>query len=205
LQNHLVIFAKEPRIGRVKTRLARDLGQVKAWRFYKTMVQNVPRRLGQKGAWTTWLALSPDHKKQGIRRASGNPTVRLMGQGGGDLGQRMLSPAQNLPTGRFIVIGTDVVGIRAHHISEAFKLLGQNDVVFGPASDGGFWLVGLKRHPILANPYSTGVRWSHPETLNDCLKGLEHKKIGYVETLSDVDNLVDFKNMQERFGPIRNW
>jgi uncharacterized protein len=204
LQKHLVIFAKEPRIGRVKTRLAREMGKVAAWRFYRSMVHNVTRKLNKKGPWKTWLAVSPDASARN-RRLFNNPTVRLIAQGSGDLGQRMLSPAINLPHGAFLVIGTDVAGIRPHLIRKAFKVLGHHDAVFGPATDGGFWLVGLKRHPILANPYSKAVRWSHSETLNDCLKQLKSQKIGFVDRLSDVDTLSDLKLMKERYGTIRDF
>ena len=70
-------------------------------------------------------------------------------------------------------------------------MLGTHDAVFGPAEDGGFWLVGLKRHPVLANPYSKAVRWSHSQTLQDCLQNLKNKKVTFVETLWDVDEYSD--------------
>lgn len=204
MQNHLVIFAKEPRIGCVKTRLARDIGKVAAWRFYKSMVQNVPRRLAKKGAWKTWMAISPD---QGSQRVFGNPNVALLDQGKGDLGQRMMRPSQTLPPGRFIVIGTDVAGIRPFHIRKAFKLLGKNDAVFGPAKDGGFWLVGLKRHPIIANPYSKNIRWSHPNTLQDCLDVLKirDRKVAFIDELTDIDDGKSFSAMQKSLGSYRAW
>jgi len=204
VQNHLVIFAKEPRLGRVKTRLACDIGKVAAWRFYKSMVQNVVRRLDKKGAWNTWLAISPN---KGKRRSFGNPTVKLIDQGQGDLGQRMMRPSQILPPGRFIVIGTDVAGIRPHHIRKAFKLLGHNDAVFGPATDGGFWLVGLKRHPITANPYSKNIRWSHPDTLQDCLDMVKTRgrKVDFIDELSDIDDGKSFSAMKKCLGPYRTW
>ncbi|WP_206201934.1 TIGR04282 family arsenosugar biosynthesis glycosyltransferase [Terasakiella sp. SH-1] len=174
---------KEPRLGRVKTRLARDIGLVAAWRFYRLMLARIPKGLTGKGPWHTWVAYSPDDAK---RKLFG-PVVKLVPQGGGDLGQRMLRPAQYLPTGRFIVIGSDIPDVSAGHIRRAFQLLGKNDVVFGPATDGGFWLVGYKRHPIMVNPYRKYVRWSHPETLEDCLANLQGKKVAFVDTLSDVD------------------
>lgn len=206
VENHLVIFAKEPRLGRVKTRLARDIGKVEAWRFYRTMVQNVAQRLYGKGPWKTWLAVSPD-KSQKQRRIYRTPRVSLLAQGRGDLGDRMLGPAQSLPPGRFVIVGTDVAGIRPDHIRAAFKVLGQTDCVFGPAEDGGFWLVGLKRHPILANPYSKKVRWSDPNTLNDCLNGLKirNRKVGFVDMLSDIDDGCAYHRMEKVFGSYRNW
>ena len=185
MQKHLVIFAKEPRLGRVKTRLGREIGHVLAWRFYRSMLHSVPRNLINKGPWKTWLAVSPDN---GVFQDIRMRQISYLPQGGGDLGKRMLSPAQTLPKGAFVVIGTDVPAIQPKHIRYAFKLLGQKDVVFGPAEDGGFWLVGHKRHPNMINPYKKLVRWSHPETLNDCLANLKGQKVGFVDTLYDVDD-----------------
>ncbi|MDV7338280.1 TIGR04282 family arsenosugar biosynthesis glycosyltransferase [Terasakiella sp. A23] len=191
---HLVIFAKEPRIGRVKTRLARDIGKVPAWRFYRRMVHEMPRKLRRKGPWKTWISHSPDRMKPGLLSTQADGYLK---QGSGDLGERMFRPASTLPPGPFLVIGTDVPGIRAHHIRKAFKLLGTHDVVFGPADDGGFWLVGLKRHGILANPYRRPVRWSHAETLNDCLANLEDKKVAFLDMLEDVDDGSSFLRWRE--------
>lgn len=116
-----------------------------------------------------------------------------MGQGKGDLGERMLYPDRVLPPGPFVLIGSDIPMVQRQHIAHAFKLLGKNDVVFGPATDGGFWLVAYKRHPAMVSPFGPNpVRWSHVETLQDCLKNLEGKKIGFVDTLSDVDDKASY-------------
>lgn len=195
MNKHLVIFVKEPRIGRVKTRLARDIGPVAAWRFYRSMLNMIPQRLCAKGPWQTWIAMSPDAAPL---RDFSLKSMRYLKQGGGDLGQRMLRPAQTLPKGAFVVVGTDVPGIKVDHIRKAFKALGNHDVVFGPAQDGGFWLVGHKRHPIMVDPYRKSVRWSHAETLNDCLKNLKRHKVGFVDRLSDVDNQADLLNLADK-------
>ncbi|NVK19700.1 MAG: TIGR04282 family arsenosugar biosynthesis glycosyltransferase [Methylocystaceae bacterium] len=194
MRNHLVIFVKEPRIGRVKTRLARDIGKVPAWRFYRQMLGTIPARLKGKGPWYTVISYSPDGLKPGLLQARADS---YMAQGSGDLGERMYRPARTLPAGSFVVIGSDIPHITPAHIRKAFKLLGHNDAVFGPADDGGFWLVGLKRHPILSNPYNKTVRWSHPETLEDCVRNLKGKKVAFLETLTDVDDGPSFRRWRE--------
>lgn len=181
-------------MGRVKTRLARDIGKVPAWRFYRAMLADLPKRLRGKGAWRTVISHSPDTLNPSVLGARADSYAA---QGSGDLGQRMLRPNRYLPTGPFVVIGTDIPDIQPHHIRQAFKLLGSHDAVFGPADDGGFWLVGLKRHPILTNPYRRRVRWSHPETLADCLKNLKGKKVAFLETLTDVDDGPSFRHWRE--------
>jgi len=194
MRKQLLIFAKEPRIGRVKTRLARELGRVSAWRFYRHMIYTMPRRLQGKGPWETMMAVSPDGAKA---RCFPYQKIKRIPQGQGDLGDRMLTPAFHLPAGPFVVIGTDIPDIQPAHIRQAFKMLGRHDVVFGRGNDGGFWLVGLKRHSILAHPYQK-VRWSHPETLNDCLKNLTRYKVGFLEELADVDTKADLEIVAPR-------
>ncbi len=194
MQKHVVIFAKDPRIGRVKTRLGREIGAVAAWRFYRSMLHSLPRRLNKKGPWRVWLAVSPDHVPT-KRFMSGQ--LDILQQGGGDLGQRMYRPAFRLPPGPFVVIGTDIPEIQPGDIHHAFQLLGKKDAVFGPSDDGGFWLVGLKRHGILANPYRKAVRWSHEETLNDCLANLKRHKVGFLRSLNDIDTSEDLRTWRE--------
>lgn len=195
MQKHLIIFAKNPRIGRVKTRLARDMGRVPAWVFYRRMLSLMTKRLSADKSWTTWLAISPDDAP---KRCFPVQHIKWMKQGAGDLGARMWRPTQTLPPGPFIVVGTDIPDIRPAHIRKAFRLLGCQDAVFGPCTDGGFWLVGLKRHGTKVSPYRKKVRWSHPATLQDCLANLKTAKVGFIDVLDDIDTLNDLKKWQDR-------
>ena len=86
--NHLVVFAKAPRMGRVKTRLARDVGTVRAWAFYRTALADLTRRLGDGGGrWRPWLAVAPD--KAVLADRPWPPGWSRLSQGPGDLGQRI--------------------------------------------------------------------------------------------------------------------
>ena len=107
-------------------------------------------------------------------------------QGGGDLGVRMQHIFDWKPPGPVVIVGTDVPAIRPAHIAEAFRLLGRHDAVFGPATDGGYWLVGLRRRPRVSCPFAN-VRWSSPHALSDTLTNLECRTVAFVATLSDVD------------------
>jgi glycosyltransferase A (GT-A) superfamily protein (DUF2064 family) len=122
-----------------------------------------------------------------------------MQQGRGDLGERMQRIMRETPAGPVVIVGTDVPGIRPAHIAEAFRLLGQHDAVFGPASDGGYWLVGLRRRPRLIRPFG-GVRWSTLHALADTLANLSGRSIGQLPTLSDVDDGRDFAAHAAGFG-----
>ena len=110
-----------------------------------------------------------------------------IGQGPGDLGERMNRVFQDLPPGPVVLVGTDVPGIRAAHITDAFRALGNNDAVFGPARDGGYWLVGARRRPVVPDLFG-GITWSTPRTLKDTLTKLNGKKVALLDPLDDIDD-----------------
>jgi len=192
-------MAKAPRMGRVKTRLAKDIGSVAALSFYRHTLKRVVRPLARDPRWRTWLCVSPDTAVSLNRIWPDGVTCFPQGQG--DLGHRMTHAMQSVPTGPVVLIGSDIPEITPPHIAEAFASLGRNDVVFGPAEDGGYWLVGQRRRPQFLNLFS-GVRWSHPETMSDTLKNIPPSKcIGFLNTLADVDDGETHRAYQSRkFG-----
>jgi uncharacterized protein len=181
MNRHLVIFAKAPRLGRVKSRLSADVGAVAAWRFQRDNLSRIVRRLRYDARWTCWLAVTgePARWPVGLRRFR---------QGAGDLGQRMQNVMETLPHGPVVLVGADIPGIQPGHIERAFRKLGSHDVVFGPASDGGYWLVGFRRRPVTPTPF-TAVRWSSEHALADTVANLDHRRrVAYCDELSDVDD-----------------
>jgi uncharacterized protein len=192
----LVVMAKAAVAGQVKTRLARELGVATAMRFARHRTAALLARVSHAGAWQTSLAVSPDASvgwrlwPRGIARKP---------QGRGDLGARMQRIMRHTEPGPVVIIGTDVPAIRAELILKAFRLLGRHDAVLGPASDGGYWLVGLRRRPRLLSPFRH-VRWSTPHALADTLANLHCRSIGQLPTLSDVDDAQDFIGCAAHFG-----
>ena len=122
-------------------------------------------------------------------------------QGDGDLGLRMQRLFNRLPPGPVIVIGSDIPAIRPAHIAGAFRLLGQADAVFGPAPDGGYWLVGLKRTPRVLAPFAR-VRWSGPHALADTRTNLKGKRVALTANLNDVDRADDLRRERGRAGRL---
>lgn len=190
MPQHLVMMSKAPRLGRTKSRLAQDIGWVRAWAFHRTLLFATARKL-RDPRWQGWLSVTPDVAVQDSRQFP--PGWTLIGQGPGDLGDRMLRPWLTLPPGPVVIVGSDIPAITSAHIAAAFQALGANDLVFGPATDGGYWLVGAKRRPCVLNPFQ-GVPWSTAEALSDTLRRVPKGcKIAFIETLSDVDNGADFR------------
>ena len=192
-------MAKLPVAGGVKTRLARDIGLAGATRFARHAVAALLQRVGYDRRWQTVLAVAPD-------RATGSRAwprgVARMPQGRGDLGQRMQRIFDCRHAGPVLIVGTDVPGISPAHIAEAFRLLGRHDAVFGPATDGGYWLVGLKRRPRVLRPFA-GVRWSSRHALADTLANLGGRTVAFVATLSDVDDAGDWRTSADAVGTPR--
>lgn len=184
----LVVMLKEPRPGRVKTRLGRGIGMVRAAWWFRHQTAALLRRI-EDPRWQVVLAVSPD--RAGLESRVWPTRYARAAQGQGYLGDRMGRLLRDLPPGPVCVIGGDIPGVTRDHVARAFRLLGDHDAVFGPAPDGGYWLVGLKR---VARPPATlfhDVRWSTPHALEDSLRGLRGLRIGYAATLSDVDEAAD--------------
>jgi len=196
--NHLVIFLKVPRLGTVKTRLARDIGHVRACSFYRTLSRTMLNRLGRDRRWQRWIAVTPDFEAWPKPLYTG--LWHTIHQGTGDLGARMNRVMNALPPGPAVIIGSDIPTITPRHIAQAFKRLGSDDAVFGPATDGGYWLVGLKRRPTVPSIFRN-VRWSSETALVDTLANLKHgQRIALLEELEDVDDGYGYRRWLDKRG-----
>ena len=175
----LILFARAPRLGTVKRRLAREVGDLAALRFHRATLREMARRLGRDRRWRTVLAVTPDRARFPI-------ALPRVPQGRGDLGERM-ARALARDRRRAVLVGSDIPGIGAADIAAAFRALdGRGDAVFGPAEDGGYWLVGLgPRRPVA--PFH-GVRWSGPHALADTVANCRGRRVAMVRRLRDVDD-----------------
>lgn len=192
-RNRLVIMLKEPVAGRVKTRLGRDIGMTASAWWFRHQTSNLIRRMMQDPRWETSLSVAPD---TGVASRFWPAGIRRTPQGAGDMGARMKRVLSTAPNGRVVLIGGDIPGITPRHIHQAFQALGQNDLVFGPSNDGGFWLAGAKQSgtPLPADLFRN-VKWSSAQALADSLKTIGNNTVGYVETLQDVDTIDDLRQL----------
>ena len=184
----LVVMVKEPRPGRVKTRLGREIGMVSAAWWFRHQVARLLRRLDDP-RWQIILAVSPDHEGRQSRIWPAH--LPRVAQGPGDLGDRMGRLLRGMPPGPVCIIGADVPGIMPAHIARAFKSLGAHDAVFGPAHDGGYWLIGLKRSGAIPATLFQGVRWSGEHALIDTIASLGGLRVALTDRLNDVDTAAD--------------
>jgi rSAM/selenodomain-associated transferase 1 len=194
----LVLFVRAPQLGVGKRRLARAIGNVATLRFERLMIALLLRRLAGDRRWRLHIAVTPDTARRHARHWRRG--VEATGQGGGDLGTRMRRALASCPPGPVVLVGGDIPTLDARHVAAAFRMLGDRDLVFGRAQDGGFWLVGA-RHPRLLPPLFERVRWSSPYALADTLAGLPRRvSIGFVDRLEDVDDGEAYRRLMPRRG-----
>lgn len=186
----LIIMVKEPRPGRVKTRLGRDIGHIAATWWFRHQSARLIRRL-RDPRWRIVLATAPD---RAVSSRIWPSDIARQPQGQGDLGQRMGKMLRSFGPGPTCLIGADIPGITRTHIARAFAALGSQDAVFGPAPDGGYWLVGVKHPKRLPHSLFQDVRWSSEFALADTLRGLPGYRIALTDQLRDVDTEADLKN-----------
>jgi rSAM/selenodomain-associated transferase 1 len=179
----VLIFARAPRLGTVKRRLAAGIGARGALRFHRAMLFSLARRLRADRRLLPFAVITPDRA-----RLPGLGLPRI-GQGAGDLGARMARALARFRRRRVYIVGCDIPGIGSGDILAARRLLGRADAVFGPALDGGYWLVGLgPRRP--ARAFSR-VRWSTADALADTLINFTARRVAFLPCRRDIDTIED--------------
>jgi rSAM/selenodomain-associated transferase 1 len=183
-------MVKEPRAGRVKTRLGQDIGMPEAAWWFRHQSARLLRRLDDP-RWRLVLAVSPD--REGLTSRQWPARFARMAQGHGSLGDRM---GRILRSGRgpLCIIGADIPDVTRSQIAHAFHTLGSHEAALGPATDGGYWLVGLKRTAPPPARLFEGVRWSTPHAMADTAATMRGLRIATVATLSDVDTADDLRS-----------
>ncbi len=183
---HVVVFVKAPRLGQVKSRLAAGIGALPALRFYRATTGRLLRALARDARWRTLIATTPQAARNG--RFWDRRLPRL-DQGSGDLGRRMARAFRALPPGPAVIVGSDIPALAPRHVWAAFRALGGRDAVIGPACDGGYWLIGLRRSRALPAGLFAGVRWSSSHALADTRASLPRRYTAQLlEMLEDVDD-----------------
>lgn len=186
MRPRLYIMAKAPIMGHAKTRLAADIGRVHAKRHYRAMMGTLLCHM-RDPRWNTVLMITPTHRLGQVPDWDGFvqiPQVR------GSLSPKLAQVFSH--HGPTIVIGTDSPQIRAGDIAAGFKALRRHEAVFGPASDGGFWLMGAKGP--LPEAVFENVRWSSQHTLSDM--EAHFGRAARLRTLTDIDDKAALNSYQ---------
>lgn len=181
----LLIFIKNPEKGKVKTRLAGDIGEEKALQWYMHMLNHTRETVRQVEA-SRYLYYSKfiDEKDEWN---SEEFSKKL--QPGGDLGNRMSKAFEEAFAAghqRVLIIGSDCLDLRVHHLRDAVEALQNHDFVIGPANDGGYYLLGMRQY---TPEIFQGIAWSTESVFSETTKSIEKlgKTYATLEELVDVD------------------
>lgn len=193
----LVIMARYPTPGRVKTRLARAIGAQRACALYRAFVQDLDDRCSACVASVIW-AFDPPESDFPVLVRSG---VRCVPQAGRDLGERMhacfrLSKDEHFD--RVLVLGADVPHVRAEWLAEADAALAQADVVLGPTDDGGYYLIGMREPHDLFSGIRMGTSGVLVETLAKA--HAERLRVHLLARTFDVDEVEDLARLRQELA-----
>ncbi len=194
---NLIIFLKAPRPGSVKTRLAQTIGVEPACAAYRRLVETLFENLASVPG--VELRFAPDDAEAEIQswlRAGwkGRP------QGVGDLGERLqraFAEAFSAGAKRVVIIGSDCPEITPRDIAEAWHALQSHDLVLGPATDGGYWLVGLNQ--VQASLF-IDISWSTKTVLDETIQRARfiNARVRLLRELVDVDTETEWRAFLKR-------
>ena len=191
-KNLLLLFTRNPELGKCKTRLAATIGEQSALDIYKFLLQHTVNV-------TRGLKVDKEvHYSVKVRENDiWDPTLyNKKKQLGEDLGARMQQAfSAGFENGyqHIIIMGSDLYDIEQKDIEAAFEALKTNDYVIGPAEDGGYYLLGMNT---LTDPLFQNKEWGTATVLKDTLKDLEGKKVKILEERNDIDYFEDIKDIE---------
>ncbi len=198
--NLLIIFTRNPELGKVKTRLAAGIGNQKALEVYQFLLQhtvNISKDLN---------LTKEVHYSVKIRDKDmwSNDFYTKKQQLGNDLGERMMSAFANGFKNGFkniIIIGSDMFDLDQSDLENAFERLESNDTIVGPAEDGGYYLLGLTK---MIPELFQNKKWGTDSVLNDTLVNLVNEKYMLLEERNDIDTFDDLKQFDALKALINN-
>jgi hypothetical protein len=207
-KNLFGIFIKYPEPGRVKTRLAKGIGNKKAADICRQVVELILKNtMPFNHAYDRIVFYDPAARQKDF--AAWLPAEQFVLQQGSDIGAKMENAVRELldrGAEKVVLTGADIPGLSGRIIESAFQELNRTDTVIGPARDGGYYLIGMK------SPHAEifrNIPWSTPRVLEDTLMRLRRLRLSVtlIERLSDMDTAEDLHHFFDvlsiaRFSPI---
>ncbi|KAA3620185.1 MAG: glycosyltransferase [Calditrichaeota bacterium] len=178
--NALVVYAKYPEPGKVKTRLAATIGEILAAEVYSRFIHHIFKKHQRADKKYDFLcAVAPANKLDSFKNTFSGPRTFIPQISKSDLGKRLFDTTQkvqNLGYNKIVIIGTDSPALPMQHIEQAFVALDKGDLALGPTSDGGYYLIGM-REP--NQQIFESIRWSTEFTLKDTMKAANRTRLKY--------------------------
>ncbi|GAB3001467.1 TIGR04282 family arsenosugar biosynthesis glycosyltransferase [uncultured Cyclobacterium sp.] len=191
MKKAIIVFQKFPSPGKVKTRLAATIGNEKAVYIYSYLLNYTHKILSSIKADVLIF-----HEGQIDKQQYAEDNYSFYPQCGKDLGQKMSNAFdQTFEQGydQIIIIGTDCLELRSRHIEEAFACLKNNDLILGPAEDGGYYLIGLNKND---GQLFENIVWSSDSVFANTMAIATEKqlKVHLLECLNDIDEYSDLND-----------
>jgi rSAM/selenodomain-associated transferase 1 len=187
-RNALIIIAKYPANGAVKTRI-NGLSDEQRVDLYSRLLNDTMKKLSSIPGVDTFIAYAPDDTGYYFSRFNAG----LIPLSEGDLGNRMYQAFQGTFKKGYVkisLVGADIPDLTSVIINKSYNELTVHDIVFGPATDGGYYLIGMKK--LIAEVF-TDVPWSADNTLEVSIKNAKQAgySIGFTDKMTDVDTYED--------------
>ena len=189
----LIIFTRNPELGKCKTRLAKKIGDENALEVYKYLL-NHTASISEDIIADRYVFYSENIINEDLWDSN---VFRKKLQHGNDLGERMSTAFRELLEigyEKVVIIGSDLLDLDAATVNDAFTQLDFNDVVIGPALDGGYYLLGLKN---LYPKLFLNKEWGTSSVLKDSINDLQNSKIYVLKELNDIDTFEDMQHYTE--------
>ena len=190
-KNLVMIFTRNPELGKVKTRLAKTIGDKSALKIY-TFLLNHTKDVTQNLDCDKAVYYSVKVRQNDIWDAT---IYQKHLQEGSNLGEKMFNAFKDSffkGYKKVVIIGSDLLDLEEEHIKKAFIALDNNDVVIGPAQDGGYYLLGLNT---LHSQIFKNKKWGTSTVLQDTLADLSNKVVKLLDKKNDIDTWEDIKDI----------
>lgn len=201
--NILIIFAKAPVKGKVKTRLQKNLSQTEALKLYKGFLFQTVCMAKKIKNCKKIIACYPDKNHPYFKTLAKRFGFQLIKQHGRDLGERMknaITDFLNDDYKKVVIIGCDSPTLPKEYIEKAFNVLNKKSLVIGPSCDGGYYLIGVRG---LAPPIFNNIKWGTRKVLKETLKRIPEKMLPSFYLLPfwydiDTNDDLEFLNLHKR-------
>lgn len=192
----VALFVRVPIPGRVKTRLAQDLGEHGACELYKAMVADI--LLNIKASGLPLYLFHDGRDDRGLPREWVEASDRVVAQKGDNIGERMAAAFEycfDENVDQVILVGSDIPGLDSGILLRAAMELKSGDVIISPAADGGYCLIAMKRKTFLPE-FFQDIPWSTEAVLRDTIEKCEEfrMEVTLLEVLQDIDAIKDLKS-----------
>jgi len=200
-KNLIIVFVRNPELGKVKTRLSKTVGDANALDIYKILLKHTASVIQQ---------ISSDKAVYYSEKIQYNDVwddrrFQKKLQEGDDLGARMENAFETAFKDLYenvVIVGSDLYDLKPSHIEDAFTALKNHDLVIGPSLDGGYYLLGMKAvHPAVFK----NKKWGTDSVLEATLTNLKQQNVKVLEALNDIDTFEDLQAQPKLLRKLKNY